>query len=506
MKIASHLMVSRHGVYYLRYIIPKSLRAYFNGRSEIKKSLITRDPKAALFLSKQIGNRIEQIFYYLLQHGRYENHMKSKLDFMPSYFVSIPLKDGSAISIKTDPNSATDHKNAMEMVTTVIKESALRATPDLFASLPTEIANITSDRTIIEVVEKYSESHREKWKEKTFDDYKSILNRFADYAKSKSINSVNQVTKDFIQDFKLSLVAPSGSKLGARRADFIISVLHGFFNYASHSGYFTQNKIPTENQRTLTRRDKDKLEGYAFFDNEHLQSIFNPLNLNTVKKPHEFWLPIIAIFTGLRINEIAQIYLHDFVEIDGCHALRICDDEPDQSVKSPAARRVIPLHPSLINIGLMDYIEDVKKIPNAKRLFPYLPYRRDGYGALPSKAFARYLKKINAKNGKEVFHSLRKTMNNRLKELGINEETRAQIAGHAHDTVNATIYSQPHQFSYIKSVIYKLTFDGVDFSTLKYEPGLFSKVLADEMQRREREINRANAAAERITRSKGNTI
>lgn len=502
MKITSHLIVSRHGIFYLRYIIPKSLREYFSGRSEIRKSLATRNPKLAKFLSKQIGYKIEQLFYNLRHHGNYESYMKSNPNPLAYYSLTIARKNGPAITIETDPNNETDHKNAMEMVKALQMGSVLGATPDIFESQHTEISDVISGRTIIDVIEKYTVSHKEKWKEKTFADYKSILSRFADYARSKKVMSINQVTADFIQDFKLSLIAPSGSKLGARRADFIISVLHGFFNYASHSGYFTQKNIPTENQRTLNRRDKAKLDGYSFFEKEDLQSIFNPLHLYAVKKPHEFWLPLIGLFTGARINEIAQIYLDDFLIIDGCHVLKICNDQPDQSLKSPAAKRIIPLHPSLINIGLIDYIEDVKKLPNAKRLFPYLPFGRDGYGALPSKAFARYLRKINVIDGKKVFHSLRKTMNNRLKELGISEETRSQLSGHAHDSINSNIYTQPHQLSYLKSVIDQLSFDGVDFNNIKYEPGLFSKALLTEMQRHASMSTRAKTISERNSRLK----
>ena len=46
MKVNAHLILSRHGAYYYRAIIPNSLKIKL-GLSEIKRSLGTKDPKTA---------------------------------------------------------------------------------------------------------------------------------------------------------------------------------------------------------------------------------------------------------------------------------------------------------------------------------------------------------------------------------------------------------------------------------------------------------------------------
>jgi hypothetical protein len=42
MRIPTRLRLSRHGVYYFRNVVPKTVRAAFGGRREIKASLGTR--------------------------------------------------------------------------------------------------------------------------------------------------------------------------------------------------------------------------------------------------------------------------------------------------------------------------------------------------------------------------------------------------------------------------------------------------------------------------------
>ena len=56
------------------------------------------------------------------------------------------------------------------------------------------------------------------------------------------------------------------------------------------------------------------------------------------------WMIRIGVYTGARLNEVAQLHKDDIqITEDGIVALRIDDKHPDQRLKTRAARRVIPL-------------------------------------------------------------------------------------------------------------------------------------------------------------------
>lgn len=124
----------------------------------------------------------------------------------------------------------------------------------------------------------------------------------------------------------------------------------------------------------------------ADFTDEDLHAIFNRpwFKCGTVDRNREgrfhhyrafhYWLPLIGFFTGARINELCQLYLDDIKHDDaGFYFFEINSERADQSLKTINSRRKIPLHPTLIKLGLIHYCEALKKAGH-ERLFPELPY------------------------------------------------------------------------------------------------------------------------------------
>ncbi|MFW2970538.1 MULTISPECIES: hypothetical protein [Serratia] len=118
------------------------------------------------------------------------------------------------------------------------------------------------------------------------------------------------------------------------------------------------------------------------------------------------------------------------------------------------------MHPTLIKLGLVRYCEALKK-SGYERLFSELPYYSvKGYGDKASNWFNRLLLKVQLgfkKGSKKSFHSFRHTFSTKLKQAGIDSETRAQFVGHIRrsgETENR--YSKDHPpavlFAVLKSV------------------------------------------------------
>ena len=45
------------------------------------------------------------------------------------------------------------------------------------------------------------------------------------------------------------------------------------------------------------------------------------------KKNCNFWIPLIGLFTGMRLEEISQLYVWDLTKIDGIWCLDIKEEE-----------------------------------------------------------------------------------------------------------------------------------------------------------------------------------
>ncbi len=99
----------------------------------------------------------------------------------------------------------------------------------------------------------------------------------------------------------------------------------------------------------------------------------------------------------------------------------------------------MPVHPTLIDLGLLDYKQDCQSEGQAG-LFPEMPTAADGYQSSAfSKRFSRYLTKCGVKTDKRVaFHSFRHTIKDLMREAGIDRSVQDAICGHEDGSVQAS--------------------------------------------------------------------
>ncbi len=190
-------------------------------------------------------------------------------------------------------------------------------------------------------------------------------------------------------------------------------------------------------------------------------------------RPHYYWLPLLGLFTGGRINELSQLYLVDIVQSEAGQwfldfNLMGADkvDESDKSLKTANARRVVPLHNRLVQLGLPEYVQALRKAGHT-RLFPEL--KRDavkGYGKPASSWFnERFLGRTLGieRNGMKTFHSFRHTFLTATERQGIPERVMAQLAGHQRgDTESYTRYAKDRDADQLAPVINGLAFPETD--------------------------------------------
>lgn len=238
---------------------------------------------------------------------------------------------------------------------------------------------------------------------------------------------------------------------------------HRRFLSTFFKGLVEANAIPASPMAAFKKfkvelaEDADKAE--RLFDEADLQRIFAPENFIpwAGKYPHRWWMPMIGLHTGARINEVAQLKLADIVEIDDSWWIRIrVTIDPDlahksrgrsrQRVKSKSAIRDIPIAQALIDAGFLEFVEDMRQCGHP-RLFPHLSAginRQTGdsnarYSQAALNQFSTYLKGLGFKKG-VGFHAFRHTIATELHHQDVPDEVIALITGHSADKRVAVLH------------------------------------------------------------------
>lgn len=212
--------------------------------------------------------------------------------------------------------------------------------------------------------------------------------------------------------------------------------LSAFMNWCKSNGYIGDN--PLVGLKVMTGSAK---EARLSFDRDDLTILLNheTLKKEARKHPWRYWLPFLGRATGARLEELCQLRVDDFIEQQGIQCIRIDDSRECQNLKNSSSRRILPLHPALIDLGLSRHVESVRST-GADRLFPELEAVRGKLGHAPSKWFGRYKTKQGITDPKKTFHSFRHTLIDDLRDAGVQDSLIKRIAGHEDGAVTFSIY------------------------------------------------------------------
>ena len=183
------------------------------------------------------------------------------------------------------------------------------------------------------------------------------------------------------------------------------------------------------------------------FTDEELKKIFDTISYltetvrykrNLIKLP-KFYIPVLGLFTGMRLDEICQLRLDDVYK-DGKYDVIKVKVSENTKLKNIQSERIIPIHPTLKKLGFIEYCNYLRR-KKKDRVFWELNKDRDGYGRNIGRFFMKYLKKIGVwEYQNKVFHSLRHTFITNLLQNGVREEIVNGLDGHKQKTMSTTIY------------------------------------------------------------------
>ena len=192
-------------------------------------------------------------------------------------------------------------------------------------------------------------------------------------------------------------------------------------------------------------------------------------NANKIKLP-KYFVPIIGITTGMRLDEISQLRLEDVVT-DGEYDVIKVRTSDQTKLKNNQSERDIPIHNILRDLGFLDYCAYLRR-KKKERIFWELSKSRDGYGRNVGRNFGEYLKQIGVYEFQsKVFHSLRHSFITNLLQNGVREEVVNGIDGHKQNTMTTTVYFKggfPAKVLYEEGIS-KLDFEGLNLEKLKID-------------------------------------
>ena len=480
--MCSYLHRAPNGVYYFRMGIPADLRPFMAGKREIKQSLGLKDreaakavipdmTKAAHALLKQAGRDRDTAAKPApkpfppksaaaldRERSRWEAEQQQSDYMADALFASdmeierlSPIMDAVAAGIEPDA-SLSDIVRAGKLAVEHERENAGALVASLQARYgkndhasvgqtqavdcePATDSGLYLDKDILDrwatergVVPKGKDTHE------------AVARWF--YARTER-KAVERITRQDVLAFKDKLLAEGQS---VANTNMKLSRLRTLLGWA-----YQNDLAPANVAEGISVKVADSGKGKRLpFALDELQAIFaSPVYANGErpkggKGEAAYWLPLLGLFTGARLEEIGQLRVSDvqrreYPDQDGkmlagwfLHITESSDERGQANrIKNAASERLVPLHPELERLGFIAYIEKLKD--QQGRVFPDLV--PNVYGRLTAKWgewFGPYMRTVcGITDKRKVFHSFRHTFKDYTRRAKMPEGIQRQLMGHA---------------------------------------------------------------------------
>jgi len=230
------------------------------------------------------------------------------------------------------------------------------------------------------------------------------------------------------------------------------------------------DRVPTAYAEIKVADPVRKQDKRAAFSDEQLNVIFSSRVYQDQERTSSlFWVPLIALWNGMRSNEICQLDVADIKlekKVWGFDVTHISTTgEDDKSVKTGSSIRFVPMHPRLIDFGLLDFH---RARPRNAKLFGDITRGSDGYYSTNfSKKVNRYLKGIGAHGPKHKFHSFRHNFRDALRRGRVDREIGKALGGWTGRNTDAfDIYGNGYGVDELKDEVSLVDYPHVDWSKI----------------------------------------
>ncbi|HBC3896919.1 TPA: site-specific integrase [Vibrio parahaemolyticus] len=408
-----YLYISKSGIWQFRYQVPPHFRHLFGDRREIKRSLKTSDKAKATIIALELEIQVR------------------KTILTPAASTSLDKHPSTPIisQVKTPSTNEISCYDALERF---CKYKAEHISPKAVAMLEAKC------KIVIGLI---SKSQLRAIRRSDAEEVASLLRNYpTNLKKHKQFNGLSgHDAINLNKDLGLPTLSDESVKDYCQK-------MSGFFEWCQLNELTDINPFKAIRFKK-TRKDSEAKSAYTHTD---LEKIFSSLTRTKQehKHPYYLWLPLLAYFTGARLNELCQLYKADVYQVDGTWLLHIDDRFEGQKLKNLTSRRIVPLHDQLLNLGFIEFVQSVQH----ERIFPELKESRDGFGTAASKWFGRFKSKLGFGRGHD-FHSFRHTVATQFKRQQISHIVAGELLGHAQNSITYDRYGKGLDVNQLKEII-----------------------------------------------------
>jgi len=249
-----------------------------------------------------------------------------------------------------------------------------------------------------------------------------------------------------------------------------------FLVWAKRKGWVGQDVVDefalaleNADSAVMKARSAKKIQpGYVALSAEELKTLFeqHAFLAGAISADWSYWVPLLCLYQGLRVSEGSQLYTNDVIEVDGVPCLSVIRDASDDDddlpptrpsakparsadeyrrLKNPSSRRIVPIHPKLIELGFQDFVRRVTDIsPRAWHLFYGLKWEpKSMFGRKPSEYMRGLLKEAGiAERRRKVPHSLRSNFKQAVEKTLLDDNLQKRLLGHSTGDVKDEHYNE----------------------------------------------------------------
>ncbi|MBQ9270658.1 MAG: site-specific integrase [Alphaproteobacteria bacterium] len=244
---------------------------------------------------------------------------------------------------------------------------------------------------------KSKETGRKTVRPKTLDTMDTRLNKIFSILGKSNLHQITDEDAKNLRKQLLEMKKTDGKFYGERALNGYISHYNEIINYAVDNFKLKEcHLLKFLPKKEIKKEEKPRIP----FTEQVLIKIFS--NKDYLKKRYnfadcpKFWIPLIALYSGARLSEISQLKISDVFKDTNigkyCLKITTLDEKGNQvkDLKTKNAKRIVPIHPKLIEYGFIDFWKQIKK----------MSAHRNEWCEIHSKK----TKKVNTKEGSKIYH------------------------------------------------------------------------------------------------------
>ena len=225
------------------------------------------------------------------------------------------------------------------------------------------------------------------------------------------------------------------------------------------------------------------------FSSQHLAAIFGHdiFTSHNFRSPYQYWIPLISMYSGLRPLEAAQLHLED-IKLSGEIRYFDVNDTPPRKLKARYSLRRVPIHSVLIDLGFIDFIEELKKA-DEKVLFPELWDHSVLNTVTVGKRFKIVLDGVSVVGRGLCGSSFRTTVANAYKHVGYNQDIVCEVLGILTNSITFATYAAPTSLSILQKAVEVLNFSHLGVNVISpVKPWVTGSVERSKMLRKMQQV------------------